>query len=205
MEGMPAVAMAGIEDEDDDASTVTASTVTASTVTASTVTASTATASTVTASTVTASTVTASTVTASTVTASTVTASTVTESDLKATVPKNSDMEDEDKSDNEKSDAEEAEHDEDCIDLVANERKPQNDPLCLFTTGLGFLAEDNKCWLKAMVEPAASKNKFCDTFWPHPSLFSLVCGQGREKHEWHQTYERLETKLCGMFVEHMNQ
>jgi hypothetical protein len=64
--------------------------------------------------------------------------------------------------------------DKDCVNLVANERKLSSDPLCLFTTGLGFLSED-KSRLRAVFKSAGSKHKCFDTFVAHPSLFCLVC------------------------------
>jgi hypothetical protein len=89
--------------------------------------------------------------------------------DDKFETDKDEDNEDEDDEDEDDED----EDDEDYIDLDANERKSRTNPLCLFTTGLGFSVDD-KSRLKAVIESAASKNKFCDTFVPHPSLFGLV-------------------------------
>jgi hypothetical protein len=47
---------------------------------------------------------------------------------------------------------------EKCVDLVAKERKSRKNPLCLFTTGLGFSAGDNSV-LKSVVKSAASRNE----------------------------------------------
>jgi hypothetical protein len=66
------------------------------------------------------------------------------------------------------------EDDEDDEDYVLDERKksPSN-PLCLFTTGLGFSADDKR-EMKAVIESAASKNKFCATFTADSTLLCLV-------------------------------
>jgi hypothetical protein len=83
----------------------------------------------------------------------------------------------EDKEANEKFDMnvdeDDEDEDEDYIDLVANKHMSQSNHLCMFTTGLGFSADD-KSRLKAVVESATSKNKFCETFVRHPRLFGLV-------------------------------
>jgi hypothetical protein len=63
------------------------------------------------------------------------------------------------------------EDDEDCV--LDERKKSQSDPLCLFTAGLGFSAED-KTVMTAVIESARSKNKFCASFTADPTLLCLV-------------------------------